>query len=57
MVGETSLKKKVTCTSKYPLMEGAGKMVIRLYDDVVPKTCANFRSLCTGKVRPSLSPF
>lgn len=34
-----------------------GKVVIKLYDDVVPKTCANFRSLCTGKVRFHLLPF
>ncbi|KIR29566.1 peptidyl-prolyl cis-trans isomerase [Cryptococcus deuterogattii LA55] len=33
----------------------AGKVVIKLYDDVVPKTCANFRSLCTGK-KPDQTP-
>ncbi|OXG82619.1 peptidylprolyl isomerase [Cryptococcus neoformans var. grubii Br795] len=32
-----------------------GKVVIKLYDDVVPKTCANFRSLCTGK-KPDQTP-
>jgi cyclophilin family peptidyl-prolyl cis-trans isomerase len=26
----------------------AGRIVFKLYDDVVPKTAANFRSLCTG---------
>ena len=25
-----------------------GRVVFKLYDDVVPKTAANFRSLCTG---------
>lgn len=26
----------------------AGRISFKLYDDVVPKTAANFRSLCTG---------
>lgn len=25
-----------------------GKVTMKLYDSIVPKTCANFRSLCTG---------
>ncbi|CAE6434124.1 unnamed protein product [Rhizoctonia solani] len=28
--------------------QAAGRIVFKLYDDVVPKTAANFRSLCTG---------
>jgi peptidylprolyl isomerase len=27
----------------------AGRIVFRLYDDVVPKTCRNFRELATGQ--------
>ena len=26
----------------------SGKVVFQLFDDVVPKTAANFRGLCTG---------
>ncbi len=27
-----------------------GRVVIELFNDLCPKTCENFRSLCTGKL-------
>ncbi|KAG7087253.1 cyclophilin peptidyl-prolyl cis-trans isomerase Cyp2 [Marasmius oreades] len=34
----------ITINSNY-----VGRMVFRLYDDIVPKTCRNFRELATGQ--------
>jgi cyclophilin family peptidyl-prolyl cis-trans isomerase len=31
-----------------------GRMVFRLFDDVVPKTALNFKALCTGIDQPSM---
>ena len=31
----------------------AGRMSMQLFDDLVPRTCANFRALCRGVARPS----
>ena len=30
--------------------QGVGRIVFKLYDEVVPKTADNFRQLCSGKL-------
>ncbi|WVQ75242.1 hypothetical protein IAR50_004854 [Cryptococcus sp. DSM 104548] len=40
---------KVTVNGKPCKTSSGDKIVYKLYDDLCPKTCANFRSLCTGR--------
>lgn len=30
--------------------ESVGRLVFELFDDIVPRTCKNFRLLCTGEL-------
>lgn len=33
------------------MLQEIGRLIMELYADVCPKTCENFRQLCTGEMR------
>jgi cyclophilin family peptidyl-prolyl cis-trans isomerase len=45
----TSIRKRVWIKFGTSAGKSIGRVIIELYDDLLPKTCENFRCLCTGE--------
>ncbi|ODO00586.1 peptidyl-prolyl cis-trans isomerase [Cryptococcus wingfieldii CBS 7118] len=49
-IGNSNVWMKISINGKpFKTSSGHDRIVYQLYDDLCPKTCANFRSLCTGR--------